>query len=72
MNTRENEKLEQLPCELFLQGFEIFLAFLRAKQVGENPWKEITHKRQLYLFFFPPKKLSEIIIIIQQIAVLLC
>ena len=30
------EKLNQLPCELFLQGFQTSLAFLRAKQVGEN------------------------------------
>ena len=41
--------LEQLPCEQFLQAFEIYRALLRAKQVGEkrakiqNPEK-IAHK----------------------------
>ena len=46
------EKLEQLPCEQFLQVFEIFRSFLRAKQVGEkrgkiqNPVK-IAHKTAL-------------------------
>ena len=29
-------KLEQLPCEHFLQAFEIYHALLRAKQVGEK------------------------------------
>ena len=29
-------KLEQLPCEQFLQAFEIYRALLRAKQVGEK------------------------------------
>ena len=42
-------KLEQLPCEQFLQAFEIYRALLRAKQVEEkrakiqNPEK-IAHK----------------------------
>ena len=40
---RVKEKLEQLPCEQFLQAFEISRSFLRAKQVGENPVK-IAHK----------------------------
>ena len=30
------EKLKQLPCEQFLQAFEIHRALLRAKQVGEK------------------------------------
>ena len=42
-------KSEQLPCDNFLQAFEIYRALLRAKQVGEtrakiqNPVK-IAHK----------------------------
>ena len=49
------EKLEQLPCEQFLQAFEISRSFLHAKQVGEkrgkiqNPVK-IAHKAA-FLFF---------------------
>ena len=30
------EKLEELPCEQFLQGFEISRFFVRAKQVGQK------------------------------------
>ena len=51
---RGKEKLEQLPCEQFLQAFEIYRALLRAKQVGEkrakiqNPVK-IAHKA-VFLF----------------------
>ena len=42
-------ELEQVPCEQFLQRFEIYRAFLRAKQVGEKRGKfqndgEIVHK----------------------------
>ena len=33
--SRGKTKLEQLPCEQFLQAFEFYRAFLRAKQVGE-------------------------------------
>ena len=33
LNIRGKEKLEQLPCEQFLQAFEIYRALLRAKQV---------------------------------------
>ena len=33
------EKLEQLPCEQFLQAFEISRSFLRAKKVGEKRGK---------------------------------
>ena len=33
---RVKVKLEQLPCEQFLQAFEIYRNFLRAKQVGEK------------------------------------
>ena len=32
--TRGKEILEQLPCEQFPLGFEIYRAFLLAKQVG--------------------------------------
>ena len=52
---RGKEKLEQLPCEQFLQAFEIYRALLRAKQVGEkcgkiqNPVK-IAHKPVVLIF----------------------
>ena len=41
--------LEQLPCEQFLQAFEIYRALVRTKQVGEKRAKiqnpvEIAHK----------------------------
>ena len=36
---RVKVKLEQLPCEQFLQAFEIYRALLRAKQVGEKSCK---------------------------------
>ena len=32
-SARVNEKLEQLPCEQFLQAYEISRSFHRAKQV---------------------------------------
>ena len=54
-NVRVKEKLEQLPCEQFLQVFEISHSFLRAKQVGEkrgkiqNPVK-IAHKAAVLFF----------------------
>ena len=35
LSSRGKEKLEQLPCEHFLQRFKISCAFLSAKQVGE-------------------------------------
>ena len=47
---------EQLPCEQFLQAFEIYRALLCAKQVGEkcakiqNPVKSLT--RRFFLFYF--------------------
>ena len=34
--TRGKVKLVQLPCEQFLQAFEIYRALLRAKQLGEK------------------------------------
>ena len=55
ISIREKEKLEQLPCEQFLQVFEISRSFLRAKQVGEkrgkiqNPVK-IDHKVAVLFF----------------------
>ena len=48
-------RLEQLPCQQFLQAFEIYHALLRAKQVGEkrtksqNPVK-IAHKAVVLIF----------------------
>ena len=47
--SRGKEQLEQLPCEQFLQAFEIYRALLRAKQVGEKRAKiqnleKIAHK----------------------------
>ena len=55
---RGKEKLELLPFEHFLQGFEISRAFLRAKQVGEKCTKiqnpvEIAHKAFALFFLFP-------------------
>ena len=53
--SRVKEKLEKLPCEQFLQVFEISRSFLRAKQVGEkrgkiqNPVK-IAHKAAVLFF----------------------
>ena len=52
---RVKEKLGQLPCEQFLQAFEIHRALLRAKQVGEERWKIqnpviITHKVVVLIF----------------------
>ena len=53
--TRGNEKLEQLPCEQFLQAFEIYSTLLRAKQVGEKCGKiqnpEIIAHKAVVLFF---------------------
>ena len=52
---RVKKKLEQLPCEHFLQAFGIYRALLRAKQVGEkcakiqNPVK-IAHKVVVLIF----------------------
>ena len=52
---RGKEKLEELPCEQFLQGFEISRSFVRAKQVGQkrakiqNPVK-IAHKAFVLIF----------------------
>ena len=53
--TRGKEKLEQLPCEHFLQAFEIYRALLRAKQVGEKRGKiqkpvKIAHKAVVLIF----------------------
>ena len=51
---RVKEKIEQLPCEHFLQAFEIYRAFLRAEQMGENrgkiqnPVKNQSLTRQLF------------------------
>ena len=56
MFARGKEKIEQLPCEQFLQAFEIYRALLRAKKVREkrgkiqNPVKLLT--RQLLFFSF--------------------
>ena len=52
---RGKEKLEYLPCEHFLQGFEIQSAFCRAEQVGENCGKiqnpvKIAHKADFLIF----------------------
>ena len=53
--SRGKEQLEQLPCEQFLQAFEIYCALLRAKQVREkhgkiqNPVK-IAHKAAAMTF----------------------
>ena len=52
---RVKVKLEQLPCEQFLQAFKIYCALLCAKQVGEkrakiqNPVK-IAHKAVVLIF----------------------
>ena len=49
------ERLEQLPCEQFLQDFEISRSFLRAKQERkkrvkiQNPVK-IVHKAVVLIF----------------------
>ena len=53
--SRVKENLEQMPCVLFLQVFEISRSFLRAYQVGEkrgkiqNPVK-IAHKAAVLFF----------------------
>ena len=53
--SRGKEKLEQLPCEHFLQDFEISRSFLRAKQERkkrvkiQNPVK-IVHKAVVLIF----------------------
>ena len=53
--SRVKEKLDQLPCDQFLQVLEISRSFLRAKQVGEkrgriqNPVK-IAHKAAVLFF----------------------
>ena len=55
-DVRVKIKLEQLPCDQFLQAFETYRALLHAKQVGEkgpkiqNPVK-ISHKA-VVLFFY--------------------
>ena len=56
-------KLEQLPCEQFLQAFETNRALLRAKQVGEKCVKiqypvKIAHKA-IVLIFFPSNTLEK-------------
>ena len=52
---RGKEKLEELPCEQFLQGFEIFCSFVRAKQVGQKRAKiqnslKSAHKAVVLIF----------------------
>ena len=54
-STRVKVKLEQLPCEQFLQAFEIYHALFRAKQVGEQRAKIqnpviIAHKAVFLIF----------------------
>ena len=49
-------KLEGLPCEQFLQTFEIYRALLRTKQVGEKQGKvqkpvKIAHKAVVLILF---------------------
>ena len=54
-STRGKEKLEQLPCEQFLQAFKIYRALLRSKKMGEkygkiqNPVK-IAHQAVVLIF----------------------
>ena len=55
LQARGKEKLEYLPCEHFLQGFEIYRPFFRAEQVGENCGKiqnpvKIAHKADFLIF----------------------
>ena len=60
---RGKEKLEQLPCEQFLQAFEIYHALLRAKHVGENRGKIQNHVKialkAVVLFFSFPLELRQ-------------
>ena len=55
-STRVKTKLEQMPCEQFLQAFEFYRALLRVKQVGEKRDKikkpvKIAHKAVVLIFF---------------------
>ena len=52
---QEGKKIEQMPCEQFLQGFEISRAFLCVKREGEKHWKiqnpiKIAHKADILFF----------------------